>query len=240
MENTSYIALSKATALERRMAVVANNIANMNTTGFKSQAPLFVEYLVKPAPDESYSMVLDQGTVRNTAPGPLLQTGNPLDIALEGDGYLQVETLDGLRYTRAGSLTLNTDRTLVTIAGLPVLDDGGAQITIPPGTASVTIAPDGSVFTERGPVGKIGVYTFDREQGIQELGNGLLTTDETPTVAENTQIRQGFLEQSNVQPVVEMTNMISVARQYESIQKIMQSQHDLMRQAYGKLSKIQA
>ncbi len=229
MENTTYIALSGAAALERRMAVVANDIANMNTTGFKSEAPLFVEYLVKPAQDESYSMVLDQGTMRNTAPGPLLQTGNPLDVALEGDGYLQVETLDGLRYTRAGSLTMNPDRTLVTVSGLPVLDDNGAQITFPPNAADITISPDGSVFTDKGPVGKIGVYTFAHEQKIQELGNGLLATDETPTVAEHTQVRQGFLEQSNVQPVLEMTNMISVSRQYESIQKTLQRQNDLMR-----------
>lgn len=238
MENTSYITLSRATALERQMAIVANNVANMNTTGFKSEAPLFVEYLVKPQPDESYKMVLDRGTARNMAPGPLAQTGNPLDVALEGDGYFQVETLDGPRYTRAGSFTLDAERRLVSVTGLPVLDDTGNTLTIPANATSITISPDGQVATEQGPLGRLGVFTFKSEVKMQEVGGGLLTTDQKPVPAPETRVRQGSLEQSNVQPVVEMTNMIAVSRLYENIQKLMQSQHDLMRNAYSKLSKI--
>jgi flagellar basal-body rod protein FlgF len=238
MENTSLIALSRAVTLERQMAVVANNVANMNTTGFKSESPLFVEYLMRPNEDEHYSMVQDQGTVRNIAPGPLQQTGNPLDMALEGDGYFELGTLDGPRYTRAGTFTMNADRVLVNIAGLPVMDETGNEITIPPNISEITVAPDGNIFTERGPLAKIGVFHFRNEQGLKPLGNGLLVTQEKPEVSENTLVRQGFVEQSNVQSVVEMTSMISVSRQYEGIQKLLQAEHDRLRNAYTKLSRI--
>lgn len=244
MENTSLIALSRATALERKMALVANNIANMNTTGYKAESPLFTEYLVDPeearTANDLYSMVLDQGTVRNVAMGPILQTGNPLDIALEGDGYLQVETLDGLRYTRSGSLSMDSNRILINSAGLPVLDDTGNQITIPANIQNIMVSADGSISTENGQLAKLGLYRFDREQDMQVLGSGLLVTDERPKTAETTQVRQGFLEQSNVEAVREMTSMIEISRQYQSIQKMMEKQHDLLRNAYSKLAKISA
>lgn len=238
MENTSLIALSRATALERQMQVVANNVANMNTTGFKAEAPLFIEMVEQPQQNERYSMVLDLATLRDTSNGPIGQTGNPLDVALEGDGYFIVDTVDGPRYTRAGNFALNEARELVNSAGLPVLDDGGATITIPPNVADIRIDPQGNISTETGPVGRLGIVRFEREQFMNQLGNGLYQTNEQPLPVEQTLVRQGFLEGSNVNSIMEMTNMIEVNRQYQSVQRLLQGEHERLRNAYQKLSRL--
>jgi len=238
MENTTLIALSRATALERKMQVVANNVANMSTTGFKSESPLFVEMVEHPQEDERYSMVMDQSTLRDTSNGPINLTGNPLDVALEGDGYFVLDTLNGPRYTRAGNFTMNDQRELVNVNGLPVLDDNNSRITIPPNTTDIRISPQGDVSTEQGVVGRLQVVKFDREQFMNQLGNGLYQTNEKPQAAEETVVRQGFLEGSNVNSVMEMTDMISVNRQYQSIQNMLQSQHEMLRNAYTKLSRL--
>lgn len=240
MENTSFIALSRATALERQMQVVANNIANMSTTGFKAETPLFTEFVEKPQKDEKYSMVLDRATFRNTSNGAINPTGNPLDVALEGDGYFMLDTLDGPRYSRAGSFTLNDTRELVNSSGLPVLDDGGNTITIPANVADIRISPQGDVSTEQGPLGKIGVVRFAQEQLMNQLGNNLYQTNEKPTPVEagETKVRQGFLEGSNVQAIMEMNNMIEVNRQYQSVQRLLQGEHERLRNAYSKLTRL--
>jgi flagellar basal-body rod protein FlgF len=238
MENVSFIALSRATALERQMQIVANNVANMNTTGFKSESPLFIEFVQKPQKDEQFSMVMDLASFRNTANGPINMSGNPLDLALEGDGYFTVATSDGPRYTRAGNFSLNDARELVTSSGLPVLDDGGSTITIPANTAEIRIAQDGSVATEAGPVGRIGVVRFEREQNMVQLGNNLYQTNEIPVAAPETKVQQGFLEGSNVQSVLEMNSMIEINRQYQSVQRLLQGEHERLRNAYQKLSRL--
>ncbi len=238
MENTSYIALSRATALERKMQVVANNVANMNTTGFKSESPLFIEYVEKPQKDERYSMALDLGTFRDTSAGPITMTGNPLDVALEGDGYFSVDTLNGPRYTRAGNFALNDNRELVNSAGLPVLDSNGSTITFPPNASDIRISPQGDVSTELGPLGRIGIVRFEKEQALTQLGNGLYQTNEKPVAAEDTAVRQGYLEGSNVKAILEMTNMIEVNRQYQSVQRLLQGEHERLRNAYQKLSRL--
>lgn len=238
MENTSLIVLSRATTLQRQMDIVANNVANMSTTGFKSEAPLFVEYLVEPNREEKYSMVQDKATLRNLAPGAFNPTGNPLDVALEGSGYLSVGTLDGTRYTRDGNLTMDSNRQLTTASGLPVLDETGNPITIPANSGDIRISPEGTVTTNLGIAGKLGIVKFTKEQSMIQLGSGLYQTDEPAIADPETVVRQGFLEGSNVQGVVEMTNMIEINRDYQNIQKLLQHEHDLLRNAYTKLSKL--
>jgi flagellar basal-body rod protein FlgF len=154
METISVIALSRADALRRQMDIVANNVANVSTTGFKSEQPLFIEYVEQASSNEKYSMVQDYTSLRNLAAGPLTQTGNQFDIALEGDGYLAVDTVDGPRYTRGGGLNLDSNRDLVNANGLPVLDDNGNAINIPSNVRQVRISPDGSVFSETGEIAK--------------------------------------------------------------------------------------
>lgn len=238
MENATLIAASRAVALERQMSVIANNVANMDTNGFKSGKPLFIEQLNKMSDTEKYSMVENRGILRDLSSGPVSQTGNPLDLALEGDGYFTVDTLNGPRYTRAGNFSLNDQRELTNANGLPVLDENGSRLSIPANARDINISDDGMVTTELGQVGRIGVVRFEREQFMTELGNSLYSTDENPIAEPATKIRQGFLEGSNVQAVREMTDMIEVNRQYQNIQKILSNEHDRLRNAYSKLSKL--
>lgn len=238
MENTSLIALSRAVTLQRQMDISANNVANMNTTGFKSEQPLFIEYVNKPDRNEKYSLVQDYATLRDLAPGPITQTGNPLDLAIEGDGYFAVDTLDGPRYTRSGNFSMDSERQLTTASGLPVLDDTGNPITIPANARDIRISPEGIVSSDVAQIAKIGIHRFANEQFMTQLGNGLYQTDEQPVASETAVVRQGFLEGSNVQSIMEMTTMIDVNRQYQNIQQLLKTEHDRLRNAYSKLAKL--
>lgn len=243
METASYIGLSLQSALKRQMNVVSNNLANMNTPAYKGQHMLFQEYLNGPGrtPTGSasdLSMVMDQAVVRDSRPGPIEQTGNPLDVAIEGDGFLVVDTVGGPRYTRSGHLALNSERTLVDSNGLPVLDDGDQPIRIPANATGITIDGDGNISASTGPIGRIRMVTFADEFGLTPLGGGLYVTNEVPADAEEANLVQGAIEGSNVQPIAEMTQMIEIARAYQKTQGFIQSEHERLRTAIRQLGKI--
>jgi len=200
---------------------------------------LFLEYMEQPDKQTRMSFVQDFGLLRNTQPGPLTMTGNPLDLALRGEGYFTVETLSGPRYTRAGNLQLNANRELVDINGLPVLSDNDQRIVIPDNAADIKIMGDGTITTENGPVAKLKVVNFDDEQKLQELGGGLYATDQEPRPVEQPLLTQGAIEGSNVQPIVESTQMMEVLRAYQSTQKLIDSEHERMRTAIRQLARVQ-
>jgi flagellar basal-body rod protein FlgF len=241
MENPIYISLSRMVALQRQMDVVANNVANATSTGFKRERVMFSEYLEHPTMNERLSMVQDRATTRDMSPGPMSATSNPLDVAIRGSGYFVVDTLNGPHYTRAGRFQLDPKGQIVDNNGLPVLGTDMKPIILPTGAGDIHIQGDGSVFTNlnpRTPVGKINVVTFDKEQQMIEVGSGLFLTDETPKPAsKDTRVAQGVIEESNVQPVVEMTNMMNVLRQYQGIQKIVDSEHKSQESMIQKLGR---
>nr|WP_295837998.1 flagellar basal-body rod protein FlgF [uncultured Azospirillum sp.] len=238
MENSIYVALSRQMALQRQLDVTSNNIANMNTTGYKNQRMMFTEFLEKPGLHEKVSFVQDRAVVRDLANGAMTQTGNPLDLALTGQGYFTVDTASGPRYTRAGNFRLNDQRQLVDAGGLPVLANNGQPITIPAGTGDVKVSGDGTVATELGPVGKLNIVTFKNEQLMTEVGNGLYVSDEQPEPAPvETKVAQGLLEGSNVKPVVEMTQMIEIQRQYMSAQRMVENEHERIRTMIQRLGR---
>ncbi|MCW2236359.1 flagellar basal-body rod protein FlgF [Azospirillum canadense] len=238
METPTYVALSRQMTLRRQLDVISNNIANMNTTGFKQQRMLFTEFLERPGMHEQVSFVQDRAVVRDLATGGLTQTGNPLDVALTGHGYFTVDTANGPRYTRAGNFQLNDQRQVVDGGGLPVLADNGQPITIPEGTRDIKVSGDGTVATELGPVGKLNIVTFKNEQLMTEVGSGLYVSDEEPQPAPaDTKVAQGMLENSNVKPVVEMTAMIDIQRQYQSNQRMIENEHERIRNAIQKLGR---
>lgn len=240
MENSLYITLSRQEALRRQMEVVSNNIANMNTSGFKSQRMLFLEYLEQPdRKGDKMSFVQDYGLMRNTNAGPLTVTSNQMDVALRGDGYFAVETLSGPRYTRGGSLQLNANRELVDRAGLPILDENNQRLTLPADTTQIFIRGDGMIETEQGQVGRLKVVNFADQQRMTELGGGLYTTDQEEIAVAQPDIAQGALEGSNVQSVVEMTQMIDVMRTYQSVQKMIDTEHERIRTAIRQLARAQ-
>lgn len=242
MENPIYISLSRMTALQRQMDVVAGNIANANTTGYKQNRVLFSEMIKHPAANERMSMVQDRVTMHDLSQGPLTATSNPLDLAVSGKGFLVVDTVSGPRYTRAGRLQLDAQRQLVDNSGLPVLGQGNRPISIPAGAGGLRIESDGTIFgsaNPTAPLGKLNVVSFEKENQLTEIGAGLYTTPEPPKPApKDTRILQGVLEESNVKPVVEMTSMMSILRQYQSVQHSVDAEAERQRTMIQRLGRV--
>ncbi len=236
MENAGYIALSRQMTLRREMDVIANNMANLNTPAYKGESMLFVEYLESTESGEKMSFVQDIAMVRNLTEGPMTATENPLDTAISGDGYYEVETPLGPRYTRNGAFRLNIDGELVTANGDKVLDDRGNPIALPPNSRDVTITRDGAVSTDQGPAGTIGLVRFDNEQALIKLANGLYDADGQDALpAEDAEIVQGMVEGSNVAGIIELTKMIETVRRYSATGRMVNDEHERQRRAIQSL-----
>ena len=227
IENTAYIALSRQTALRRQIDVIANNIANMNTAAYKNQRMLFEEYLVEPAAKTRLSFVQDVSVFRELSAGELRSTGNPLDVAISGDGYFVVESGGDERYTRNGHFRLDAEGMLVTADGNPVLDIDSRPILLDPNERELTIGRDGTISGALGPIAQIAVVDFDDPYQLKALGGSLYATDQRPQPVENAAIVQGMIEGSNVSPIVEMTKLTTLARSYQSTQRLIENDHDL-------------
>jgi len=242
MENSIYTGLSHQVALKAQMDLIANNIANVNTPGYRAQNIVFTEFLAdlerKDSTKDPLSMVMDYGQYQSTAPGSQQHTGNPLDVALSGPGWMAVQSGGEEMYTRAGNFQLSVNGELITGAGDFVAGEGGGPITIPAGAKEIKVAKDGSISTDQGQVGRIKVVEFANEQELEATGNGLYKAKTPGTEAVNTQVMQGMLEGSNVQAVLEMTRMIDVLRSYQNAQKILQSEHDRQRNMIQQLTQV--
>ncbi|MFZ5739068.1 flagellar basal-body rod protein FlgF [Rhodopseudomonas thermotolerans] len=253
MENALLVGLSRQVVLERQMDVVANNLANISTTGFKAERSMFQEFLNTGAhednfarPDRRISFVQDRATFHDLSTGPLEQTKNPLDVAIDGQGFLVVQTPQGERFTRDGSLKINAQGQLVNGSGFPVLGTGG-PIVIQPTDKEVSISPDGRVSVLEGTSiidslrGKLRVVSFDRPQSlIKEGGNLFAPTSDQGTPDIKSVLRQGYVEKSNVNSVLEMTRMIEVTRTYTQISAMLQQQSELRKSAIEKLGEVPA
>ncbi|MFZ5746639.1 MAG: flagellar hook-basal body complex protein [Pseudomonadota bacterium] len=244
MDVSSYVLLSHEQALRRRLDITANNLANMNTVGFKREKPVFHEYVEKTdstvEPARTASFVLDYGAVHDTAQGGFQQTDNPLDVYIDGPGYLSVEDAEGNpAYTRAGFIKVLASGELATSGGERILGDNGKPIVVPPDQANgLSIANDGTVNGADGPLGRIAVTVFDNEATVTPRGDGLVTgTGGRVLAAGDTRLRSGGVEAPNVNPIVETTDMIDILRAYQTSQKISDSMADLRKRALDRLSK---
>ncbi len=231
MDNASYVALSRQTALSRQIDIIANNIANSSTPAFKGESVVFTEFLQKVGGGESLSFVQDRGTTRNTAEGPLTATGSPLDLAIRGDGYFVVQTAQGNRYTRAGNFMLDAQGRLVTHDGDPVLSTTGTPFTLRPTDDQVTVSRDGTVSAGQRVLGRLDVVTFANPQRLRATAGGLYTTTDAPTSVAKPDVLQGMIEGSNVEPIVEMTRMIELMRSFKSAQVMLDTENDRERRA---------
>jgi flagellar basal-body rod protein FlgF len=241
MENSVYIGLSKQVVLEENMNIIANNVANINTPGYRGQNMIFTEFIEDPRHmKEDIAMVLDYGQYQKTDPGAIKVTENPLDIALVGNGFLGIQTPNGVQYTRAGNLTVDSQGTLRNALGMAVADDAGGDITIPRDAQEIRIDKKGVISTENGQISQLMIVEFPNDQELNPAGNGLYETTAAAQPSEGTVVLQGKLEGSNVQAVVEMTKMIAVSREYQSVQNMMQSEHERLRTASQRLAKTQA
>lgn len=239
MENVSYVVLSYQMALQRHMDILANNVANMNSTAFRGERPLFQEFLVTADDGSTTSFVEDVGLLRNLNPGSIQQTSNTLDVAISGEGFFVVDTADGPRYTRNGNWRLDEFGQIVVGTGNPVVDDAGLPIVVDPGDGAITIRADGTVLSEAGPIGKVHIVSFENEQALQKLGDGLFSAGEQiAQPATNYSILQGMLETSNVNGVVEMTLMMEVANAYRTTAQMNSTNDDLRRRAIQTIGQV--
>lgn len=242
MENALYVGLSQQMVLQRQMEIVANNIANLNTTAYKGERPVFEEYVMQAGRQKPVSFVLDYGVARDTRAGVLAPTDAPFDVAMNGEGWFSVQTPDGIRYTRNGHFTMDAEGRLTTREGYALLDEGGAEIVIDqPEDGTPVISTDGTIAQGALQIGRIGVFTFANDQQLRATGDSLFEapagTEATPA-NETAKVVQGMLESSNVQPVVEMTRMIELQRRYQTMQNLLTSDHDLQRTAIQRLGRV--
>lgn len=234
METTTLIALSRQGGLRRQMDIVANNIANMNTNGFKGERVMFVEHLVKSPGGQTLlggklSFVRDIATLLDFSEGPVEETGNPLDLAITGKGFFVVQTEDGERYTRKGRFKLDDGGQLVNQNGEPLLSTGNSPFFLGPEDTEITISRDGTVATNNGDLGRIKLVDFENPQLLKRFAGGLFSTEQTPRDVESPEIIQGMLEGSNVQPILEMAKMIEISRTYDSVRKFIDREDERMR-----------
>lgn len=239
MENSIYIGLSRQAVLQSNMAIVSNNIANMNTSGYRAQNMLFEEYISDPRyGDDELSLVYDYGQYQNTDQGSMTQTGNDLNVALEGPGFMAVQMLGGeTGYTRDGDFQRTADGTLVNASGLPILGNGGPLI-IPADATEVSIDENGVVSTQNGQVGQLQVVEFENVQDLEPVGGNLYRTDGASRPATETRVSQGFLEGANVNPIVETTRMIEILREFQSLRRVLDGEHERLRDAIDKLTRV--
>ncbi|MBR0993475.1 flagellar basal-body rod protein FlgF [Bradyrhizobium japonicum] len=253
MQNALLIGLSRQMTLERQMDVIANNVANANTNGFKADHSLFEEFLNSNAREDNFvgadrrvSYVQDRGTYRDIGPGALEATSNPLDMAIDGNAYFAVQANGGEMFTRDGKFTLNSTGQLVTSSGNLVLGTGG-PITFQPTDHDINVAPDGTITVLEGTAktdsirGKIRMASFDDPTKLTKLGANLYSAGSaTQQPDAKSTVRQGYIEKSNVNSVGEMTRMVEVMRSYTAIANLLQQQSDLHKSAIEKLADVPA
>ncbi|MBR0696257.1 flagellar basal-body rod protein FlgF [Bradyrhizobium lablabi] len=253
MQNTLLVGLSKQMVLERQMDVVANNIANIGTTGYKADRSLFQEYLASGAHEDNFmsgdrrvSFVQDRATFHDFSQGPSEETKNPLDVAIDGTGFLVVQTPTGERYTRDGNLHINNQGQLVNASGYPVLGNSG-PIVFQQTDKSISIATDGNVTVLEGTGrvdsvrGKLRMVSFAQAQRLLKEGSNLYSAEGIPPTQDTkSQLRQGFIEKSNVNSVTEMSRMIEITRTYTQIASLLQQESDLHKSAIDKLADVPA
>jgi len=217
------------------MDVTAHNIANLNTVGFRAERPVFANYMQRTGEDIRTDFVIDRATYTVAREGALSETGNPFHLAIRGDGFFAVETPQGERYTRDGRFQLDDLGRLVSLAGRPVLDQGSGEIVIPEDAETVDIARDGTVSADGDIIARIGLVRFEADNALLREEDGLYRSDEIPAAAADASVVQGMVENSNVQPIVEMTRMMEISRAYMANSRLIEGEDERQRGMIGKL-----
>ncbi|RAZ91890.1 flagellar basal-body rod protein FlgF [Mesorhizobium hawassense] len=223
MQDSLYVALSSQIALERRLDTIADNVANASTIGFRATGVKFEDVVSGTGP-KSVSFASSGKTYLSGAHGALTETGNPFDFAVQGDAWFAIDTPAGTVMTRDGRFSMNENGELMSIEGYPVLDGGGAPIQLDPRNGPPKAGADGSLRQNDQLVGAIGLYNFDPGENFVRYGNSGVVPARTPepvTDRSDVGIAQGFLEESNVNPVLEMTRLIQVQRAFENTAALM-------------------
>lgn len=238
MPNTSYAALTRQTGLRQEIRVIANNIANVSTNGFQKKGVVFSEFVSQgESPEASLSMATAEAWMVDRSQGQMKQTGGSFDFAIDGDGYFPIETPDGVQLTRAGAFQPGPDGDLVTPDGYRLLDAGGAPVFVPPDAKTFRMSDDGTLAADDQILTQIGVLLPNDVNDLIRVGNTRYQTEGGTQPVEDVKIRQGFLEASNVDAVVEVSRMIEVQRAYEQGRNLLTSEHDRLKSLIETLGK---
>ncbi len=230
MDNAVYTTLNRQSGLMAEIRAVANNIANVSTTGFRKEGVIFAEHVARlGSADPSLSMATAEGRLVNLAQGGLTRTGGTFDLAIEGEGFFQIDTPEGPRLTRAGAFTPSPEGELVTPEGYRLLDLGGAPVFVPTDAGAVAVAQDGTVSVGGNPVAQIGLFRPADPAGLVHTGGTRFDARGGMEPVDGGTMFQGFLEGSNVDPVAEIARMIEVQRAYEMGQGFLDSEDQRIR-----------
>lgn len=231
MDNASYVSLSRQAGLMRELNIIANNIANLNTTGFRRESVLFAEHVDRlEQGDPALSIATMDRRYIDFSEGEIRTTNSKFDFAIQGEGFFLIETEEGPRLSRAGSFSLNANGELVNADGRRVLDEGGGALVIPPDAMDVTVSSDGAISVDGQPVGRLGVVTAD-PAGLVREGNNLFRAEQGYQPADGAKVIQSALEGANVSAVTEIAHLIEVQRTYEAGQKFLEQDDSRIRSA---------
>ena len=218
MQNGLYVALSSQLALEKRLATTANNVANMATTGYRAEETKFSALLAQ-ASKGAVAFVGSGDTYISQAAGPTTKTDSPLDVAVQGKAWLSVGGASGPVYTRDGRMTMDATGQLRTLTGQPLLDPGGSPLLLDPQAGPPTIGRDGSISQGTNQVGALGLFILDPKATLSRAAtNSVSSSLPGRPVQDFTGIGvvQGYVEGANVNPILEMTKLITIQRAFES------------------------
>lgn len=223
MQSGLYVAISGEVALQRRLETIANNVANMNTVGYRAEGVSFAAELEK-AGDSDVAFASAGSNYISRQVGGVTKTGNPLDVAIQGEGWLAIKTPGGVAYTRDGRMQLSETGALQTLNGYPVLDAGSAPIILDAAAGTPTIARDGMITQNGKQVGALGVFSISDAANLTRADNSAVVPDKPATpILDFTKdgVMQGAIESSNVNPILEMSKLITVTRAFDSINSAM-------------------
>ncbi len=239
MDNVTAVNVTRQQALHDEMDAIATNLANLSTHGYRREGLVFAEFVKKTDHPElgSLSMADARGRFIDLGQGELVRTGGQFDLAIEGEGFFQIETAQGPRLTRAGAFRPNQDGELVDFDGNRLLDAGGGPINVPVEARQILIAPDGAMSADGQLIAQVGVFDVNETALRREAGTLFSAGDEAIEPAQNFSIAQGHLEDANVNPILEMARMIEVQRAYELGSQLMGAQSDLAQNAIDTLGR---
>ncbi len=242
MDNTTNIALSRLSAQQRAMDVVAGNLANASTPGYRAERTVFADWLVRepagaePSGGRTIAFAQTRATYRDRAEGTLTQTGNPLDLALSGEGWFTVQTANGTRLTRAGRFTLQKDGSVTDEAGNPLLDTKAQPLKLSTADTDLTVKADGTLRSQNGVIGQIAVVVPNDPNRITAEGGRLFRADVPTAPVARPKIVQGAVEDSNVQPIAEITRMISTERDFQFVTQMVEAEGQRRQSAIDKIA----
>jgi len=242
MDNSINIALSRLAVQQQAMEIVAGNLANLTSPGFRAERLVFADWLMKEpgaamaSGDHTLAFTQARATYRDRTEGTISQTGNPLDLALTGDGWFTVQTPNGNRLTRAGRFTLRNDGTITDESGHALLDVNNQPLRLSPADTRLTITADGSLSSENGTLGQIAVVLPNDPNRVTAEGSRLFRPDVPTSPAPSPKIVQGAVEDSNVQPISEVTRMIATERDFQFIAQFVEAEGQRKQTAIDKLA----